>query len=118
MKKWPHDKTNLDAVTPRSLSQWRYWHLQIAMTTKTVEWLRKQPQHTPGEEAKLLAEQVRNREQAEICRQDCRWQDINHRWTERWFDRRNKPATKPTDRWRPTAMTYDQYHDRNGRLRE
>ena len=37
MKKWPHDKTNLNGVVQRSLSQWRYWHLQIAMTTKTVE---------------------------------------------------------------------------------
>ena len=117
MKNWPHDKTNLDAVTPRSLSQWRYWKMRIAMTTKTVAWLRKQPQYTPEEEAKLLDEQVRNIEQAEICRQDCRRQDICHRWDWRWFNRSTQPVTQ-ADRWNIIAMTYDQYHSAQGRLRE
>ena len=119
MKRWPHAKTNLNAVTPRSLSQWRYWKMQITMTAFTVEWLRKQPLFTYGAEAKLLAEQVNNIQQAEICRQDCRWQDINHRWTMRWFNRRTRPEPgQVRPEWRPLAMTYDQHLDRSGRLTE
>lgn len=113
MKKWPNEKTNMQGVSPRTLDEWYYWQRRVAMTVKTLEWLKLQGTFPEGQ-TNLQRELDSEQRECELNRLRCRRQDIITRWYSRkWL--RPIPA-KRTNSWQPTPMLIDDYLDRHGQI--
>ena len=118
MKKWPTRWTNVNGVSVESLRRWYKHKEEISISKMSLEWL-KGLGNFPDGVAQFEKSILKETSALEAARLQCRREDIESRQMTRWRERHYREPAKPKfNGWQPTEMTYDQYLDRNRKLRD